>query len=383
MSEIKVSNISNRAGTSGAVIAGVTSSIGTGSARLASGDNSERVGIESGSIRYNETSKLLEFYDGTQWNFIIPAEESANALGVHGLGYTWTETSELNYVTISTKGDAQVFGNLLYETGNGGGCSSSTRGVYGGGSVGGSGNEVNTMNFITIATTGNATNFGQLTQTRRDPTACSSSTRGVFGGGITGTGGSRVFYNVMDYITIATTSNALTFGQLTSAKAGAGACSSSTRGVFGGGWTGTVELDTIDYITIATLSNALTFGQLTEVKDYFGACSSSTRGVFGGGYTNNSSFYSATINYITIATTGNAINFGQLSAERASLAACSSSTRAVFFGGYGPPFIGTPFNNIQYITIATTGNAINFGNLLKPSATYGQMAVSNNHGGLL
>jgi hypothetical protein len=376
MSEIKVSNISNRAGTSGAVIVGVTSSIGTGSARLASGDNSERVGIEEGSIRYNETAKLIEFYDGTQWNFIIPAEESANALGVFGGGYTapnYVELGTIDYITISTLGDAKSFGTLSQTRTYLGSCSSSTRGVFGGGFT-------NTIDYITIATTGNATDFGDLTQTRGTSSACSSSTRGVFGGGSTPT-----IVNTIDYITIATTGNATDFGDLTQARLNLTAGSSSTRGVFGGGRDNSspafIYYNTIDFITIATTGNATDFGDLRELQDAMGSCSSSTRGVFGGGGSPTYTSFLVKIDYITIATTGNATDFGDLTQSKYFPSACSSSIRGVFGGGILAPYIST--NTIEYITIATTGNAQLFGNLTKDQGLPNNSALSNNHGGLL
>ena len=46
------------------------------------------------------------------------------------------------------------------------------------------------------------------------------------------------------------------------------------------------------------------------------------RGVFGGGYASD---YSSLIEYVTIATTGNAINFGNLTEARYYLAACSGN----------------------------------------------------------
>lgn len=58
------------------------------------------------------------------------------------------------------------------------------------------------------------------------------ATRGVFGGGYTGS-----MSNVMDYITIDTTGNATDFGDLTVARWGCAGVSSNTRGVFGGGST--------------------------------------------------------------------------------------------------------------------------------------------------
>jgi hypothetical protein len=376
MSEIKVSNISNLFGTSGAVIAGVTSSIGVGYAKIPSGDNAQRVGIESGSIRYNETAKLLEFYDGETWNFIIPAEESANAIGVFGGGYnastgTFVVVDTIDYITISTLGDAKSFGNLTQARDGLGACSSSTRGIFGGGRTP---TNQNTIDYITIATTGNATDFGDLTQARGYLAACSSSTRGVFGGGRTPT-----IVNTIDFITIATIGNALTFGQLFQTREGASACSSSTRGVFGGGRTQIsptqIVVNTIDYITIASQgTNAQDFGDLTRTTAVISAFSSSTRGVWAGGY--------IPIDYITIASTGNALYFGDLIQRGFHFkGACSSSLRGVVAGAtvYDPY---NSLNTIQYVTIATTGNASYFGDLTQPSSGLNG-GCSNNHGGLL
>jgi hypothetical protein len=73
----------------------------------------------------------------------------------------------------------------------------------------------NVMQYITIATTGNAVDFGDLTVARRENVAgVSNATIGVFGGGYK----SPTFYNVMDYITVATTGNATDFGDLTVAS---------------------------------------------------------------------------------------------------------------------------------------------------------------------
>ena len=111
------------------------------------------------------------------------------------------------------------------------------------------------------------------------PEVQTGGTRGVFGGGDPGPSTS----NRIDYINIASTGNAIDFGNLTAVRAGAGACSSSTRGVFGGGATPT-RLNIIEFITIASTGDAVDFGDLTEVRRELPACSSSsTRGVIGGG----------------------------------------------------------------------------------------------------
>ena len=79
------------------------------------------------------------------------------------------------------------------------------------------------------------------------------------------------------------------------------------------------------------------------------------------------------MDYVTIATTGNAVDFGDLSQTRAPTAA-SSPTRGLFLGG-------VPGQNVvDYIEIPTTGNAIDFGNLT--TATSDGTGISNGHGGL-
>jgi hypothetical protein len=99
-----------------------------------------------------------------------------------------------------------------------------------------------------------------------------------------------------------------------------------------GGSTGSLS-NIIDFITIATTGDATDFGDLTAARRAPGACSSSTRGVFGGGYVSDAV---NTIDYITIASTGNAVDFGDLTANTQSPSATSSSTRGVFGGGFGP-----------------------------------------------
>ena len=194
-----------------------------------------------------------------------------------------------------------------------------------------------------------------------------SSSRGLFGGGY-----NESYTNTVDYITIESTGNATDFGDLTVARYALAACSSSTRGVFGGGDTG-ARSNVIDYVTIASTGNATDFGDLTVARYTLAACSSSTRGLFGGGDTGARS---NVIDYVTIASTGNATDFGDLTVARYTLAACSSSTRGLFGGGD----TGARSNVIDYVTIASTGNATDFGDLTV--ARYYPSACSNAHGGL-
>ena len=56
--------------------------------------------------------------------------------------------------------------------------------------------------------------------------------------------------------------------------------------------------------------------------------------------------------------------------------ATASSTRGIISGGYVAAYVDT----IQFVTIATTGNATDFGNLTVARGNNG--SCSNGHGGL-
>ena len=105
-----------------------------------------------------------------------------------------------------------------------------------------------------------------------------------------------------------------------------------------------------------------------------GAMSSATRGVVGGG--EGSSSYQNVIDYITIASTGNATDFGDLTGSRGYGTGTSDGTTGVFCGGYESSYQ----DNIDYITIASTGNATDFGDL--SVARSGLASCSDSHGGL-
>ena len=77
------------------------------------------------------------------------------------------------------------------------------------------------------------------------------------------------------------------------------------------------------------------------------------RGVWAGGNTS----VTDVIDYATIATPGNAIDFGDLTIPRRGTGGLSNGSRGVFSGG------GAPARDVMdYITIATPGNATDFGN---------------------
>ena len=232
---------------------------------------------------------------------------------------------------------------------------------------GGSPSRTNEIDYVTIASTGNAVDFGDLPQELAHGCGISNRTRAIMNGG----GNSGGVVNIMNYITIASTGNGVDFGDMIEAQEHQGATQSPTRGIIAGGNPSTSQR--LQFITISTLGNAQTFGELESLGDAMMGCcsSSSTRAIWAGGYTTG-------IEYSTIATTGNAAEFGTLTVSRGSPYSSSDSIRSVVAGGNTSPSI---VNSIDYFMIATGGSAADFGDLT--SADYnGYDCISSGHGGL-
>ena len=196
-----------------------------------------------------------------------------------------------------------------------------------------------------------------------DATSPDQETGGVRG--VIGGGQQPSATNIIEFITMAHSGNTIDFGDLTLARDYPGSVNSPTRGVFAGGYqpspTGGV-VNTCDLITIATTGNGIDFGDLTVAKYAMGSGASSTRGIFCGGYDPTSSPDTDinTIEYITIATEGNAIDFGDCTRTKGWDSSTQSPTRGVYMSGSGTvgPSTGTL---IEFVTIASKGNATRFG----------------------
>ena len=224
----------------------------------------------------------------------------------------------------------------------------------------------NTIDTYSIPTTGNATDFGDLLSSRFDHGGAGGGGRGIFAGGYV--------TNQIQYITFATAGNAIDFGDLVVSAFGCGGVCNNTNALFAGGsnnYSNPSSFNTINYITVATPGNATDFGDLTVARRGAAGVSSPTRGIWAGGQATNSAATSTNvIDYVTIATAGNAVDFGDLLNTSGNLqnAGAANSTRGLIFG--------TPTTTIQYITTATTGNAADFGDLLDSSLYY--TAACNN-----
>lgn len=222
--------------------------------------------------------------------------------------------------------------------------------------------------YLNIASTGNAINFGNLTTGRGSFAAFSSSTRGVFAGGYIPGG----LQSLIESITISSTGSAVASGfsifysngTATNVKNCAG-LSNSTRGLIAGGTpsnTPGAAVNNIDYVTISNLGNGIDFGDLTVARRFPKGLASSTRGIFGAGVVGP--VVSNVMDFVTIATLGNAQDFGDLTVGGYGGSTCANATRGIHAGRWLNP--GNS-NVIDYITIATLGNVVDFGDLVNPS----------------
>ena len=296
-------------------------------------------------------------------------EERGRGRGFVGGGNNPGTTNTIQFVEIRTSGNSLDFGDLTYARQSTlGALANTTRAIWGGGQIHPANNNI--MDFITTSTTGNATDFGDLTVARRNLDGTGNQTRGLFCGGQTPT-----LQDVIDFVTIANLGNATDFGNLSVARKDLGGASSPTRGLFLGG-NAPSGSDVIDFVTIATAGNATDFGNLTVARATYGAVSSKTRAVAMGGNAGAPGYANYnTIDFVTIASAGNATDFGDLITAISNASFASNSIIGLSMGGSNGSL-----NTIEFITIATTGNASLFGELL---STQGEGAgCSDSHGGL-
>ncbi|MEK9698015.1 MAG: hypothetical protein VW270_19760, partial [Candidatus Poseidoniales archaeon] len=212
----------------------------------------------AGSIRFNTDSAKLEVYIGGPvgygttatgqwmqvdgWSPDIQTGGTRAVFGGGGLAFP-ARQNVLQFINMSTTGDAVDFGTTMQEQSSASfAMSSSTRGVFAGSYDGSPSNGSDLIQFITFASTGTIADFnGDLVSAKRSGHSCSNQTRGIAAGGFNG--GSPGRDQTIDYLTLASTgTNCQDFGDLTTtilAGAPGNQVASSTRGIFAGGDTPT------------------------------------------------------------------------------------------------------------------------------------------------
>ncbi len=360
MSEFRIDKITNKDGSTGTQIAGISTFSGTSGMHMPTGPTEYRGGRGRGII-----------------------------CGGHA-----PSKDEIDLIEIATTGNATDFGNapfpVVYPTG----CSSSVRGVFVGGEETGGTPGYNEMNYVIFSSQGGASDFGKLDTTKAyGAMVTGNNTRAVINSGYGGAG-----YGFVDYIEIATTGNGTFWGDETQSGTRwyGGDCASPTRGVLMGGIQsvtgiydesqGGTEATANDgvkymrYVTFSTLGSSQHFGELSWASRYGSGTGSSTRGICVQGSVTGSPACTNNLDYITIASTGNGTDFGDLTVERNITTSTSSQTRGVISGGQAKPSPNANSDVMDYITIASTGDATDFGNLTV--ARFGAGSCSDCHGGI-
>jgi hypothetical protein len=173
---------------------------------------------KAGAIRFNTDSSQMEIYNGFEWTGISATSPELQTGGTRGLFHGFFNDSAtqrpVDYVQISTTGNAIDFGDLNDNQFYGGATSSRTLSYYmGGQNMGGS--HSNTIQQHEFASTGNFNDFGNLANAvTYSNSGASNGTRGLSAGGGY-TGGANT--NVIEYFALQPTGDGLDFGDLTAA----------------------------------------------------------------------------------------------------------------------------------------------------------------------
>ena len=362
MSDLRINNITDRSGDRGPVIAGVSTVSSTGAFVVPVGPTT---------------------YRGNRGRGIF-------ASGM--IGSPLTRVKNIDYINIASTGSAAQWGEIIT---NGmalaGGASNSIRGAYCGGFEGLPTNaRISTIQALNIPTNGDIFDFGDLKWTSQQLSGVGNNTRGIYTNGYAYPNMSPVnpnnslnqSYTMIEFMSSA---NRTDFGEIimNAACRDVATCETPIRGYFAGGeGTGFDSPTHNKKITIKGFANdseSLNFGELSTMSQRGAAVGSGTRGVFVIGSAHPA--ITNTLEYITLTTLGNSLDFGDATTTKTTINnnAASNTIRGVYhIGRRTSP--GDAVTNLDYITIATTGNAIEFGDLTTPSRD--GCGLSDSHGGL-
>ena len=225
------------------------------------------------------------------------------------------------------------------------------------------GGAIGQQNTKTVTSTSSASSYGYMTASRHAFSAISDGSYIWYFGGRTSL---NVSLNIIEKKVFASSGNSSDVGDMSRRLYNTAAVSNGTRGVVGHGYAdqwGSPYQDAMNYLTFASDTSMTSFGTLRDPLVNSLAEGSATKGVFAGGRNSNGAdrYY---VDYITISSTGNYTSFGAFTGYNGATwgAAVGSDTRMWLCGGWGGS-LGANMNQMHYITIASTGNTTDAGNL--------------------
>ena len=123
---------------------------------------------------------------------------------------------------------------------------------------------------------------------------------------------------------------------------------SGTRGLWAGGEAPS-KVNVIQFVNIDTTGDTVDFGDASYTLSGHTAFSSRTRGlIMGGSLGPQPTNYANTIEFVTMSSTGNTVDFGDSITNTAQRASLASSTRGVMIGGL---LGGAQYNIMDYVKV--------------------------------
>ena len=326
---------------------------------IEAGDIEKIMGVETGDI---EAVMGVEYpAGGLAW---------AGVRHILAAKYGSATKREIDYKSSTSDGNASDWGDLVYGGNSPRGAGTgldSTKGLVG--SRSGVSSDIDDYDVLTTSSLGTIAKGGDLIPDAVSGYGMSNGTLMFFAGGSTSGG----FIADMDYITVASLGGSSDAGDLKDSQAlrKGGSTSGNTRGGRLGGSTGlsgdgyaNYTTATAEYITFSTSADGLEFGTLSNKSFEGSACASTTRWV----HKTAVDYTTATghvlyerMDYWAADTGGTAGNFGDVDDSSRSTASMADGTRGEWWGGQDNASSST--DQIRYITIATTNDATDVGNL--------------------
>ena len=365
MSDIKINNITDKSGSSGPVFTGITTVSSTAFMVMPSGPT---------AFRTNDTLGRGRAVFG----------------GGYGPSSPYPNLNTLDMVNITTAGNAVDFGDLTVGRSANTMGGSATRGIFAAGRFPGPTNALRTIDYVTFTSEGGANDFGDLKNDVNTSAGFSDATRGIFSGGYDGNNSPYPRTKAMTYVNIASTGDSNDFGDAIEVGRRDVSFSNATRG-FTCGANNKIDSPSpntntkrIEMTIIQTTGSTVTFGELgmdngtfmTGALNCHGGAASQTRGIIFSGKGSPAATRNV-IEYLTLTTFGNSVNFGDMltSSTSGGSTATGNQIRAVV-----KTTSANDGNVLEQVTIASTGNATDFGDLNTGRRLYG--AVCDSHGGL-
>ena len=259
----------------------------------------------------------------------------------------------IDYFSIAQGGQAVDFGDLVAITKNAGDTGDGYRAMSMGGKTGPApGTTVDDISYYNILTPGNSVAWSGLLQSDKAwGSASSNGHRAIFVGGTPPNWATNE--TQIDNFSFTSQANAVDYGEGTSGRTFASSCSDGARCLSADDYGNGAFKKTIDYFSFTTHSGtASDFGDLREIL-YEGCMTSNlNRAVHWNGSPDKSY-----IDYMTISTPGNALDFGECTAAAGPFAGSDGSRAVQCSQAY------SDYSAILYMNIGTLGDTVNYGDL--------------------